>query len=744
VLAKLATIERTVSPQRHEAINVSVDEVEVTDSIFWPGKTMRFKPSDMPSGLTAIIGGNGTGKSSLLAFCTPYPVIVGKDTDSGRQSAIKDFFDGPRAQFKKRVTYNGQKHEHIINVKGAHTKTPRVECALTADGVSKLDRGSWDEMFAECEQLYGPFADYLLTTFYVQPLQGKTSSSLMTATMTDIRDLVQSIAGINREPEKRHALDQKAAREKEIDQKRNWIEGATANLADIATLNIKRDEQHGEYDNADRDMKQAAEAVKSSSATLDRLTAAKLANDHEVQRKADDDAKRVKLTTMETVLKNDIDRYLAASANLPELQARADKQRLRDDALASNRQLKIDYDEKVIAYNQDLNALREQVRKHNADEERAFDEAKRLTRDKKDDLNFKIKRAQSTIDGINKPCKNCNWIDPKAQEEIDELNVVIKESQALLASIPIPSTVPPYPEPRELDRPLPTQPVYDPVPEIDGTLAETLTAISTATSAEANVKALRSQLSDIAAQQVELNAKTYTIDASINDKFDNAKTFHDDAQAEFVTASSAVATAKAQLENIDAQIKQWFEATAKIDAAREEIKSSESELTDWTYISGLFQANKLPAFELDQIAKTIDSSATRNIEPYRNAAYSFSTTTQDIGKDNKPIDRFQIMVHNNETGQSKSFLAHSPGEKAFLNDAYVKALIRIRNNRAQRVYSPIISDEADGPIEPGLVSAYYAMQTEFYRGEERVLIVSHAPDAHNYVQNHVEIKELLS
>jgi hypothetical protein len=74
----------------------------------------------------------------------------------------------------------------------------------------------------------------------------------------------------------------------------------------------------------------------------------------------------------------------------------------------------------------------------------------------------------------------------------------------------------------------------------------------------------------------------------------------------------------------------------------------------------------------------------------------------------------------------------------------VKALVMVRNNRQHRHYSPIISDEADGPIQPERVASYYEMQSAYYAGtEDRVLVVSHAPDAHNYVQNHVEVKELL-
>src|SRR5690606_14292498 len=126
--------------------------------------------------------------------------------------------------FRSTLTVNGQIHEHLITIKAPHTQNPKTECYLTIDGVPALDKGTFDEMMAKCEDLYGPFSDYLLTTFYVQPQQSKHPSGLMSATMTDIRDLVQSIAGIDREAEKRFALDRVKELTDEAERIATWLE----------------------------------------------------------------------------------------------------------------------------------------------------------------------------------------------------------------------------------------------------------------------------------------------------------------------------------------------------------------------------------------------------------------------------------------------------------------------------------------------------------------------------------------
>jgi hypothetical protein len=107
------------------------------------------------------------------------------------------------------------------------------------------------------------------------------------------------------------------------------------------------------------------------------------------------------------------------------------------------------------------------------------------------------------------------------------------------------------------------------------------------------------------------------------------------------------------------------------------------------------------------------------------------------------VDRFDIKIHDSDAGIEKSMLKHSPGEKAFLTDAYVKALIRQRNERLNRRYDPVILDEADGPINPARISAYYEMQRSYWDGTH-VLVASHNPASHEHIDSRIEMREILS
>jgi hypothetical protein len=98
-------------------------------------------------------------------------------------------------------------------------------------------------------------------------------------------------------------------------------------------------------------------------------------------------------------------------------------------------------------------------------------------------------------------------------------------------------------------------------------------------------------------------------------------------------------------------------------------------------------------------------------------------------------------VHDGATGQETSFFKRNPGHKAFFADAYTKALIKRRNERQHRSYSPIIMDEADAPVQHDRVGMYYEMQERYFNSTEaKVLVVSQKDQA--YIQNYVNMEDV--
>jgi hypothetical protein len=138
----------------------------------------------------------------------------------------------------------------------------------------------------------------------------------------------------------------------------------------------------------------------------------------------------------------------------------------------------------------------------------------------------------------------------------------------------------------------------------------------------------------------------------------------------------------------------------------------------------------------------IDLEATENIEPFLDSKYAFKTLTQEEGKKAK-VDRFDIIITDRETMKELSLFSWNPGHKAFFSDAYIKALIKKRNERMSRTYSPIIFDESDSPIKEDRIPMYYEMNRKYFeRDNSQVLVVSQKDSAVNYMAKVININDL--
>jgi hypothetical protein len=732
-------LEKASTRAQREPLDISVDSARIEGCIFWGSRSISFAPASLPSGLTQIDGKNGEGKSSLAAFCTPYPVIVGKDTKSGRASAIKDFFDMPDSCIEKNLTVNGVPHHHLITIRGAHTQTPKVECYLEINGIPQLDRSTFDEMFAKCEQLYGSYTDYLLTTFYVQPLQGKTGSSLMSATMTDIRDLVQTIAGIDRETQKRQALDTASAIEKQLAEKESWVSGAVSNAVDTVALINKRATLIINEDEQQKQLSTIIDSGKFKKAELSKLVDTQRTTTVERERKKGDDLlysgamNKIEMITNEIKaiselsyrLQDNLDTLAADDARLSRMQK-------RQEIIIANTMATNAHGKAVLEYQTKLSDAQLKAKTKNNKANNEYSSALSLYNSRKSEY-------ESTINHANKPCEHCHEI-PYA-----DAAKKLETARAQLATLVAP--IPPVLEvvPLQLSDPAPVAPALALVTALEPCTidrSQLESDIETGRKAKATIEANDKQLIELNAQIQILADKTYDIDETIDAAVTSAETKLEQLRTEHANTRSTLASIQAEVASITEQLETADAKAKEIDAARAEIATLSDTLGRWKYISVQLRPEKIPAMELDLVLDLIDIEATRNLSPYQDGAYTFQTRTQRVGKKDV-VDAFDIAVHDSRTEREKSFLAFSPGQKAFLNDAYVKALIRIRNQRAHITYSPIISDEADSPIEIPMIPTFYAMQERYY-SQEKVLVISHTPDARNYIANRIQIKELIA
>lgn len=680
VLKKVSKIDVNKSSDSNKKINCYVKKITVDNCILFNNKKVSIDLDNIESGLNEIKGGNGSGKSSTLSFCTPYPVLIGKQ--DGR--SLKQFFEDKDGYIEKEIMFNNENHVHKIFI-----SKNKVECYLTIEGQPTLDKGSYDEMVYACNEIYGDMNDYILTSFYVQPQQGKYNSGLMGVSMVDIRNTVQNIAGINREPEKRIALDNVSILEKDINNLEQYIKASSDYIKDeseiLEEINTAKDKL------ADINIDDIIEKGKEALQVLDNCKELKILNDNNVKRK------------------NDLEFNIELEKNRIEGLETAIK------SLEKNKQLISDYEK----YNDYIECKKEHERKcHDIDNKIL------MYKTAIDSNNNEIKMLSTNIKYLNKPCKNCGYIDPETElkitdikEKIELLNLEIKKQEDLI-------NLEVYPK---FD--------FDVVDPVNINIESVNKDIEKALSAEAVKKEI---LNNISKSESEL--KNIIIDNEIDNKYNSAKMKHEQLKDAYKDMTEKAAELKAIIKSKEDEYNKTIEYKKELDKKHKIIKELGYDLEDWKYIANMLQPAKIPALELEIILTTIDDEATRYIETYKYGRFSFNTITQKVGVKNL-VDKFDIMVHDAETGRSKSFLDHSPGEKAFLSDAYIKALVSQRNNRQHRKYSPVILDESDGPIQPELIPDFYNMQKEYWK-ETKVLLVSHNPASHEHIQNTIFMEAL--
>lgn len=727
-LSLVRALERKTEGQSKPPREVIVNAVEVIGCKLFHGRTFRYDSSRFRSRLNLIDGGNGSGKSSSIAFLSPYPDTIGKLPECGRPSAIWEWFDGFGC-IAKDVSLNGAIHIHSIGIKGQ-----KVSCSIKIDGTEQLERGTFDEMKEKCESLYGSFIDYLLTSFYVQPQQGyrvdrkPAEAGLVNATRADMQRLVQAIAGIDHEDAHREALDNVNTTEKKLSEREAWLKGAEANTIDIDAISAELKKLVTSEAGNQNYLQAVIDTGKRLRTEYDALIEQQKGNNEEKRRK-EADSKRYNEILKEIAdinIKIDALEKLAQSvtsnrALLSQDDARILRMEERQAIINANNAKQNEYDKAKNAY--DTRQL--EIKRKNNEINNKF----------QSDLNYytsKSKEYKSIIETFEHPCEHCGLIPyADAKKKIEHARMELAKLTEPVKLALVTST-----EAEPIRKELDTIPALE-QSVIDRTIVQK--AIETGITAEATISGYEERYALLRAELDYLQATTYLVDDKLDesvlskaDELERKRTERDNIKTELAVIGT-------KINEYHKQIKDAETKTVEIQKAREDIKELSDTLGRWKYIASRIKA--VSAMELELVADSIDQEATRILKPYRDGRYTFRTITQRMGKE-AVIDEFDIMVHDNETGIEKSFLAHSVGEKAFLNDPYVKALIKIRNQRAHITYSPLIIDEADSAIDIPSIPVYYTMQDEYYK-DETVIVISHTPDAKNYIQNIVEIKEMI-
>jgi exonuclease SbcC len=156
----------------------------------------------------------------------------------------------------------------------------------------------------------------------------------------------------------------------------------------------------------------------------------------------------------------------------------------------------------------------------------------------------------------------------------------------------------------------------------------------------------------------------------------------------------------------------------------------ETELSNWNLFARCMSNDGLIALAIDDAGPTLSGLANDLLLACYGTRFTVSILTLlETGKGDQK-EGFDIVVHDGESGESKSVGLMSGGERVWVNECLIRAVALYLAQHTGRQYETLFSDEADGPLDPERKRMFMAMKREVLKlgGYAREFFVSQTPE----------------
>ncbi len=156
----------------------------------------------------------------------------------------------------------------------------------------------------------------------------------------------------------------------------------------------------------------------------------------------------------------------------------------------------------------------------------------------------------------------------------------------------------------------------------------------------------------------------------------------------------------------------------------------ETELGHWNLFARCMSNDGLIALAIDDAGPALSALANDLLLSCYGPRFTVSIHTLLQTASGEQREGFDIVVHDGDTGQSKSVGLMSGGERTFIEACLTRAIALYLARHTGRRYSTLFTDEADGSLDPQRKRMFMAMKREVLRlgGYEREFFVSQTPE----------------
>lgn len=727
------------------------------------------------SGLIALTGDNGKGKTTLIENCHPYPKMLTRKDKLQEQFRLRDSFR--EVVYRDRDT--GRMVKCVIQVDG---ETKSGSCNYFAydsyDGgkswsaVPGLDKNlkPYEEFV---EATFGPLELYLRTAFITQR-PTKNLPDLTDATAGEKKTLFVELAGIDylqkfadaanekvksnenlvhdseiRIQMLQNSLSRKSEIEKNLLESEKTSKEKQTELDGITASGKKaREELNGAQErfNAEKDRLNKENGLKGDVSTLE----SEISNiESEISRNQEAAEKRA-----------ENEKVIAEYEDLQKVIAEEQKKRnaineANSAKMSEYLQKKSEFDEKIAEIKKNIetlttekNAVEKEILK--SENEIKFKErdiadisdtcptcGQKLPEEKILELNAKKAEAEKAVKileaGITEKRNHVSEIEKKAAELTQELSEFAFSEPA-------------KPKREEFDASAENEATAK-LNAID--IERAKSELETAKTAAVRIEGLAVQIAD---KKKLLENAEKTLREVESKRDDGAENALNEAQKKIDSLTEKFTSVKAELAGINATIEAGKKSLAEIaesekelEKVRKEAEKAKSESVEWELVSKAFGKDGIQALELDALAPGISETANRILKSGYGDRFSISIETTRIGgsgKKTKQIEDFKIMV--NDDGDVTALENKSGGESVWIKRAIYDAFAVIRRRNTGFAFLTCFQDETDGALDASAKTAYCRMlEASHEAGKLRhTIIITHSNEVRSMIEQKIAMESL--
>ena len=172
----------------------------------------------------------------------------------------------------------------------------------------------------------------------------------------------------------------------------------------------------------------------------------------------------------------------------------------------------------------------------------------------------------------------------------------------------------------------------------------------------------------------------------------------------------------------------------------------ETELSNWNLFARCMSNDGLIALAIDDAGPALSGLANDLLLACYGSRFTVSIQTLlETGKGEQK-EGCDIVVHDGESGQSKSVGLMSGGERVWINECLIRAVALYLAQHTGRQYDTLFSDEADGALDPERKRMFMAMKREVLRlgGHAREFFVSQTPELAAMADVVIDLEDLVA